>query len=135
MMSANEERAEREAAYKDWLMGLKEGDEVAIPSNRGQRAPSILRVLKITPTQIVVKEFALETRYNRFDGRKRGNGYSRLVQVTGDVRAKVKLEENREWLESLAARREYVERIPATVLEAVRKAYTESLELYAAGGH
>lgn len=124
-----EQRAEREAAYKDWLMSLKEGDEVSIPDrSRYNRAPLITRVLRVTPTQIVVKEYATEVRYNRYDGRRRGAGHNTLQPVTDAARTAVKLADDRDWLRSITYRDDHIAKIPPAVLASMRAAYVNGME-------
>jgi len=122
--------------YKAWLMSLKEGDEVAIPDRTVyRRAPHITRVLKVTTTQIVVKEGVLEARYNRHDGTRRGHGFNNLKPVTDEVRAAVKLSANREWLYNMTYRREKLDEIPPAVLEAMRAAYDNGMAQHNAAQH
>ncbi len=123
-----EQKAEREAA-KDWLMGLKEGDEVAIPDrSRYNRTPLITVVMRVTPTQLVVKEHATEVRYD--DGTRRGTGYTKLAQVTDEVREAVEIAENRSWLHNLTYREDNVAKIPPAVLDTMRSAYTNAMALH-----
>lgn len=115
--------------YKEWLAGLKEGDEVAIPDRSVyRRAPSIVRVIKVTATQIVTKEGAMEARYNRDDGSRRGKGYASLMKVTDEIRAAVKLSANRDWLYNLTYRREKLEEIPPDVLELMHAVYITGMK-------
>jgi hypothetical protein len=131
-----EQKAAEEATYKEWLMSLKEGDEVAIPS-RGSydRVPTITRILKVTTTQLVMKEHALEVRYNRYDGTARGRSFTKLAPVTDEVRAKIKHADNVSWLTMLTIRNERVHTIPPAVLEAMRTAYTAALASHHAMRH
>ena len=130
------QEAEREAAYKEWLMSLKEGDEVSIPSRSSyDRVPTITRILKVTPTQLVMKEHALEVRYNRYDGTARGRSFTKLQPVTDEVRAKIKHHANRQWLTNLTVRSEYIAAIPPAVLENMRAAYHNGMAQHNAAQH
>jgi hypothetical protein len=126
--AAAKRESERETAYKEWLMSLKEGDEVAIPS-RGSydRVPTITCILKVTTTQLVMKEHALEVRYNRHDGTARGRSFTKLQPVTDEVRAKIKHAGNVSWLTGLTIRSENLYRIPPAVLDAMRAAYVNAI--------
>jgi hypothetical protein len=128
MSSYYEEQERKKQALKDWLMSLKEGDEVAIPDrSHYRRAPLITTVLKVTTTQLVVKEHAVEARYNRYDGTRRGTGHSTLQPVTDEVRAAVKLHGDREWLRDITYRDDRIAEIPPAVLAAMRQAYTNGM--------
>ncbi|MDN7179070.1 hypothetical protein M0D69_13815 [Caballeronia sp. SEWSISQ10-4 2] len=130
-MNHYEEQEARKAALKDWLMSLKEGDEVAIPDrSRYNRAPHITTVLRVTATQIVVKEYAQEVRYNRYDGTRRGTGFATLKPVTDEVRAQVKRANDCDWLRTLTLRDADIEKIPPYVLGRMRDAYNNSMALH-----
>ena len=122
--------------YKDWLMSLKEGDEVAIPNRSSyDRTPLITRILKVTPTQLVTKEYALEVRFNRYDGSARGHSSRKLQPVTDEIREKVKHHANRQWLTNLTVRSEYIAAIPPAVLENMRAAYHNGMGQHNAAQH
>lgn len=125
------EQERKKETLKEWLMSLKEGDEVAIPDrSRYNRAPLVTRVLKVTATQIVVKEHAIEARYNRYDGTRRGTGHNTLQPVTDAVRASVKLANDRDWLRDITFRDDRIAQIPPAVLDAMRVAYVSGMELH-----
>ena len=130
-MNHYEQQEAKRAALKDWLMSLKEGDEVSIPDrSRYGRAPHITHVIRVTATQLIVKEHAMEVRYNRYDGTRRGTGYSTLQPVTDEVRAQVKRANDCNWLRTLTMRDADIEKIPPAVLEAMRDAHTNAMALH-----
>ena len=123
-----DQEAAKKEQRKEWLASLKEGDEVAIPDrSHYRRAPKIARVLKVTATQIVVKDYAIEARYNRDDGSKRGTGWGTIMPVTDEVRAQVESAENRDWLRDITYREDKIAAIPPAVLEAMRTAYKDAM--------
>ncbi|SEH89291.1 hypothetical protein [Paraburkholderia hospita] len=131
-----EKQEAEKATLKEWLMSLKEGDEVAIPDrSHYRRAPLITVVLKVTTTQLVVKEHAMEVRYNRHDGTRRGTGHNTLKPVTDEVRAAVKLAADREWLRDITYRDDKIAAIPPAVLEAMRAAYSSCMALHQTKQH
>jgi hypothetical protein len=130
-MTHYEEQEARKAALQDWLMSLKEGDEVAIPDrSRYNRAPLLTRVVRVTATQLVVKEHAMEVRYNRYDGTRRGTGFATLKPVTDEVRAQVKRANDCDWLRTLTLRDADIEKIPPYVLGQMRDAYIDGMALH-----
>jgi hypothetical protein len=96
-----------------WLESLKAGDEVMVPSRYG--APSILRVDRVTPTQVVVGS----------EKYRKSNGY-RVGGSTWDCRYITEpTDHGREQAEA-ALLRSNLERLvkdQATTLEALRAMY------------
>jgi hypothetical protein len=77
---------------REWLDGLKEGDEVVLVSHHARRR--IARVARVTKTQIVVG--AVGMKFRRQDGRMVGGDAwtrSRISKPTPELRARVEEEE------------------------------------------
>ena len=85
---------------KEWLAGLKAGDEVVVSSGYVQRVPAIHRVTRVTGTLVIVGA----SRYRKSDGYAPGNGYhrGRIVQPTPERRDIAEEKMLRARLESIA---------------------------------
>lgn len=74
------------------LEELKVGDEIALDHKEawtGVDTYSILRVKKITPTQVVTESFGLVRRWRKSTGMeigRSGSGHQKLVAITAEVK-------------------------------------------------
>lgn len=89
-------------AYIEWLKGLKKGDEVATPSSGSRngityQAPKVMRIDRITATQVIVGEKTRgERRYRLADGGMVGGSRfnDKIVPVTPKLKGEVVVAEN-----------------------------------------
>ena len=96
---AENERSGDMTNEREWLDGLKAGDEVARTRRYGQ-APHLVKVIRITPTMVVTAECArpdgeiVEGRYQRRSGRTvGGDAFSAqyIIEPTPEIREKIAL--------------------------------------------
>lgn len=84
---------EQERKRLEWLNSLTEGAEVVVSSGYGYRTERLERVVRTTPTQIIVSAGTAEVRYSRKNGRRVGSESfhsSRLHIPTDELRAEIR---------------------------------------------
>lgn len=103
---------------KEWLAGLKAGDEVAVFSGYVHRYPRVARVDRVTATLVMVDG----GRYRKSDGWAPGNGWSRsyITELTQEHRDQVEEKTLRDQLEELVRSKD-------TTLAALRAANAAAL--------
>lgn len=110
--------------YTDWLLTLKEGDEVALPDPYCRRTYKIVRIAHMTPTQLIADD---ALRINRVNGRVRGDRqhHRRIVAATDRIRAENRKAFLHNWVDGLWRRKP-----PMDVLEALKTAYDASMAIH-----
>ena len=112
----------------DWIMSLKAGDEVAITDAYG-RGYSIAKVSRTTATQVVVPGYNGTMRRFRRNSwpREIGNNsdsrFSRLVELTDEIRSGVESLRLLQWLSGLTESQRGRELLTLPVLRAMKAAY------------
>ena len=115
---------------KAWAPTLKEGDEVCLIGSGYYTVPPLLRVQRLTATQMVLlNEHGREYRARRDDGRVVGRDYTYIDKVTDEVREKIEYAALASWLSGLTTSYGAVkrDRMPLAVLRAMKATYDEHM--------
>lgn len=105
-----------------WLRAIKPGDEVCVASGYGLLSYEMKKVDRVTNTLIIAGNY----RFRISDGHESASTtyrIFRLVEVTQEIKDKVRQQKLTEWLSTISAKKQ-----PLDVLEAMYAAYKSAVK-------